>query len=381
MSFPWRTFTAVCTFALLQTTGMAAGPSDVLSPVSAGTLEDGKYVNSLIGFSYAYPKDWLVKSLPNPHITGETATYPLLFLVHPQDSKEISVLEVLAQDLRANSRITLEEYAAEKHAGSKEKPPTLKPILLGGKPFVRTESQEKVGGGTLRYMHAFSIVNGYGLDFLMATNNKERTELFEKTLTSLSFFDGHVASSSLEGSASSSPIQTNLLVSSGEISGGIYRNKYFRVSYSIPDDFVPMPEEMTSASSNQVIRLFSLSPRTTPSVESKLEKIELVAERLPNTAITPNTYRDITVGGTVNKQPYYFTQIKSVDAIELPAGRFAHAEFQANVQVAGKSVPLFLADLITIRNNYALTFRASAASHSRVTELLKTAESMRIEGK
>ncbi|HEV2175908.1 MAG TPA: hypothetical protein VGW33_01685 [Terriglobia bacterium] len=381
----------------------------------AGSISGNAYRNEFFGFTYQFPKGWLVKQAGNgPQATqspGKPGVYVLLFAFQPRNLFELSTILVRAvklssPDLTAE-RFLLDEYQALKNSGFKPEGEP-KELSAGGWQFASLISREKVGGGTLRQENLVAIQKGYALEFNFIANQEGTFKLLHKTIETLTAFNpatacgGRTQGFEATGRTGSAPqadsgVTKETIESTGTISGNVYKNGFFELSYQFPSGmraegqagvehvvragheaiYGNKPEEDVEhqAAERQTIRLLTVvGPR--PEVPSAPDQMVLLAEDVSAFPSTNAKRCMMELAFALSHNPLRFQQYRLPGEKRVGKLKFAKAEFKAQVNHQGQQITIYTTYLGIVLKGYFVAWGFSAGSEKALKPLVASIDSV-----
>jgi hypothetical protein len=183
-----------------------------------GNVKDGVYSNSYFGFSYAYPKNWVVHGEATQGRIKEIAkeqskktgalseaatevvmknTYQLLTVFqHALGTPNVRLnplIQVIAEDVRHAPAITDGRtyllYVRPMMMKMGGKPVQSEPVELqvSGRQFFRQDYQLELNGVSYQYAVVLTISKGYALAFSFSAEDQKGVDDLAKTLETLIF--------------------------------------------------------------------------------------------------------------------------------------------------------------------------------------------------
>jgi len=165
-----------------------SGPATVAIEVpDAGTISGNTYHNQFFGFTYEFPKGWMVSQATEP--SSKPGVYVLLFAFQHHHFPEISAILVRAVKLSSPDttakEFLLSEYPEQEQRGAKPQGEP-KGISVNGWSFYLSRFKQKVGGGVIDQEYLATTQKGYALEFFLSSNQKEVFKAMQKTINTLS---------------------------------------------------------------------------------------------------------------------------------------------------------------------------------------------------
>ena len=204
------TFFALFLFCFVAN-GQTSTPDD-------GSVKDGVYSNTFFGFSYAYPKDWVVhgeatkahikelgqervketKALPDAVAEVALArTYQLLTVFRYQlgtpSLKDNALVQVVAEDVRhapaiINGRVYLlnvRDVMIKMGAQPLQAEPV--EVVFSSQKFFRLDFDQPVNGRPIHTAMLAIVSKGYGLAFIFTAVDQKDVDEMVKTMEGLKF--------------------------------------------------------------------------------------------------------------------------------------------------------------------------------------------------
>jgi hypothetical protein len=171
---------------------LASSPASAEQEPDSGSVLDNVYRNEFFGFTYTFPKGWMVSQDSRNSLERQPPAKPgvhiLLFAFQHHNFAEISTLIVRAVKLSSpdkNARqFLLDEYPAARARGAKPQGDP-KELTSAGWQFFSAVFKAKVGGGTISEENIVTIQKGYALEFYFVTNQDKTLKALQKTMESL----------------------------------------------------------------------------------------------------------------------------------------------------------------------------------------------------
>jgi hypothetical protein len=188
------------------------------STPDGGSVKDGVYSDTFFGFSYAYPKDWVVhgeatkahikelgqeqaketKALPDASVEVALAhTYLLLTVARYQlgtpGVKDNALVQVVAEDVRhAPAIINGRVYLLNVHdvlikMGAQPLQAEPVEVVFSSQKFFRLDFEQPVNGKPIHTAMLAIVSKGYGLTFIFTAIDQKEVDELVKTMESLKF--------------------------------------------------------------------------------------------------------------------------------------------------------------------------------------------------
>jgi hypothetical protein len=186
----------------------------------------------------------------------------------------------------------------------------------------------------------------------------------------------------------------------GTVSGNVYRNSFFGLSYEFPQELKVMSQAETlqvaragheaiygnependaehrAAERVSIMLLHVVRPRQEkPSVG---EMILLTAEDVSAIPLVSAKEYMVQLARAMASSPLRFQLLHKVAEHRSGEHRFAKAEFKASVGDQGKQIPLYVTYMGTIWKGYALIWQFAAGSERGLKVLVETIDSVTLE--
>lgn len=147
-------------------------------PPEAGFVSPNQYVSAFFGFSMPLPQNLQLQ----PYMLHLSSGH-YLFGVQAQ-SKGLTVLTIVATELGSNKPDDKVKEAASISGGHKARV-----MQIGGKEFWMSESLEKAAASKMKSVKYAVALNGYIVEFFVASFDQQLADKIEKSIRSISFFD------------------------------------------------------------------------------------------------------------------------------------------------------------------------------------------------
>lgn len=241
-------FVVVFSFVVdLSVCGQASSPALLLPGVGPedGFLSPSKYTNAFFGFSISLPQN---AGLREKTLSLNRGTRDHLLIGFHSPSAELISFAITARDVPDGS----EKEAKRIAAGPDSQRPEEKTI--GGRTFWRSRSPRKLGHRNMQTVIFSTAMNNYVLQFEVISFNPEITMEIEQNIENLTFFDPSKAkviagADSKPYTPGASKFPTNPIgeLSTGSVSGNVYRNEALGFRYEFPRGWVLMSKAQEEA--------------------------------------------------------------------------------------------------------------------------------------
>jgi len=394
----------------------ASSPAQAEERPDAGSVSDNVYSNRFFGFTYQFPKGWMVSQAERSSRERPSPARPevriLLFAFQHHNLPELSTILVRAVKLSSPDmtakQFLLDEYPALQRRGAKPQGPP-KEVSIGGWQFFSSTFKAKVGGGIISEEDLVTIQKGYALAFDFISNQEGVFKALHKTMESLAPLNPAAASSSAAEKPEPAARPENMPRANvptaketieGTVSGNVYRNSFFGLSYEFPQELKVMSQAETlqvaragheaiygnependaehrAAERVSIMLLHVVRPRQEkPSVG---EMILLTAEDVSAIPLVSAKEYMVQLARAMASSPLRFQLLHKVAEHRSGEHRFAKAEFKASVGDQGKQIPLYVTYMGTIWKGYALIWQFAAGSERGLKVLVETIDSVTLE--
>jgi hypothetical protein len=208
----------------------------------SGFISSDHYTNAFFGFSLPLPRDSAFRAFQLPTMGGSHN----LFGLQAQKNGGLTAFSIEASPIDSTSS----EQARK--AASESKAQKVKKIGIGGKEFLKGESQSKSSAGKMWSINYATTMNGYLLKFIIISFDAQLSEVLQHCIEASKFFDPADAQEIAgPNSRTYNPVTSgnpNSLVppsssrigqlSAGRVSGNVYNNDALGFAYEFPAGWV-----------------------------------------------------------------------------------------------------------------------------------------------
>jgi len=255
--FRWVAFVVLFSFVVdLSVCGQSSSPALLSPDVGPETafLSPSRYTNAFFGFSISLPQN---TDLREKTLSLNRGTRDHLLIGFHAPSEQLITFAITARDVPEGSEKEASKISAGPDSSRPEK------TTIGGRTFWRSQSPRKLGHRNMQTVIFSTAMNNYVLQFKVISFNPEITMEIEQNIEKLTFFDPSEAkviagADSKPYTPGASKFATNPIgqLSTGSVSGNVYRNEALGFCYEFPRGWVLMSkahEEAVADAEHQFI--------------------------------------------------------------------------------------------------------------------------------